>query len=1264
MIHNTMTNNNKKLSILLFVLSTTMILGSSIDAYAAPSGDFEACLNAVGTVPCDTDGSGGSADEWNDGQITNEITYTEDQSIPARVDMTGLTGDGTTVHELEVYWHTTKASNDVSHTFDFITTFDNNDDPHPCLVAHDDSSDVICSGFGSDTIPIPDPTGNTNIGTVGGLSQPITGFTSLDTAEEQVFTMFAEGGTVDIQSIEYTLEEPPTGQATTQLKVTFTSTSTHVIAAYGAHLASPEDWELTSSQITGKPYQFGCVGVDGGSCTGKANLSSDGIVPLANPTVTIVKEVITLDGGNEGVDDFGLFVGASGSISSGTTVTISPDTDTSIGEAGLVGYTRTLGFAAGSSLECADTVNLPSNTNITCIIENDDDPASITLNVAVVGSTDTFTPTIDNGIVDEGVPIDVDSNISYTIDISESTTGFDVAITGDDDCTDSSITPDEGEAVVCDITLTAQQATIQVNVAVVGSTDTFTPTISPLGTVAEGTPIDVTHSIAHTVGISESTTGFDVAITGDDDCTDSSVTPDEGEAVVCDITLTAQQASVILNLTVSGGNEDVNDFTLRLGGNEVTDEVAELVAPNIAYTVNIDQTIVGYSVSLGGNGKCPDSLGGTVTPDEGETLTCTINLIASPAQITLEINLTTDDGGRETVGDFTLLLDGGSVTPGDQNSVPPNKIDIPINWSGPEGYTATISGDDECPDVLGGNVSPLDEGDAIICTISFNDITPTLKLIKELTKDNGGKENPGDWDLSAIATNDNARDFVASGNSDAFHEVFANDAYNLSESGPSNYIPNAWTCLDANNEGVTVVNDNVTLQVGDEVTCTINNDDIPPGLTLKMTLVNGIDGQATESGFVLSSDGPTGFFGNGPQTESGPDIVAGDYDLDASGPTSYSYGDWICSEDMVDFDTISISIGDAVLCSIVIEFIDNCPEVINPDQIDSDNDGTGDACESNGGMNHWDTRPSFGVSHETRETMVVDSGFTFNGNSFTVTDNHHTPFDEQAIQLGTLNTFEATVWADKDLKIQEFLFGVPEIGMGHLAEMRVEVWFDHAGEIEDIKVLQESEVIDRTSLSITHQKVKCQEKDTEEKCDKTSMSAVFLEPLADNVMAIKAMDFKLRDQTTYLNDGFDISGDSLNPMDTKMIASPAKGEGLIEVTQNEKYGNYWSTQDGRIFEMNSFGSFKQINQSFERFQDSGNAKTRLHSDFGKIVDYEANRAVKVFDASSLESELPDSFTHDITMSERLSTEMLEEMIIQEHIAQKVLDSMNQQTRWN
>jgi hypothetical protein len=177
------------------------------------------------------------------------------------------------------------------------------------------------------------------------------------------------------------------------------------------------------------------------------------------------------------------------------------------------------------------------------------------------------------------------------------------------------------------------------------------------------------------------------------------------------------------------------------------------------------------------------------------------------------------------------------------------------------------------------------------------------------------------------------------------------------------------------------------------------------------------------------------------------------------------------------------------------------------------------------------------------------------------------------------------------------------------------------------------------------------------------MSAVFLEPLTDSVMAIKAMDFKLRDQTTYLNDGFDISGDSLNPMKTRMIPSLTKGEGLVEVTQNQKYSNYWSTADGRIFEMNSFGSFKQINQSFERFQDGGNAFNRAHSDFGKIVDYEQNRALQIFNATTIQSELPDSFSHDITKSERLSDEMIQEMTIQEHIAQKMLVEKYLQARW-
>jgi len=273
--------------------------------------------------------------------------------------------------------------------------------------------------------------------------------------------------------------------------------------------------------------------------------------------------------------------------------------------------------------------------------------------------------------------------------------------------------------------------------------------------------------------------------------------------------------------------------------------------------------------------------------------------------------------------------------------------------------------------------------------------------------------------------------------------------------------------------------------------------------------------------------------------------------------------------------------------------------------------------DNEGGSNAWDTRPTFGVSHETRDEIIVDNGFRFNDQSFAIVDNHHTPFQEQLIELGTVNSFTAKVYADKTLKVQEFLFGVPQVGMGHLAEMRVEIWFDYDGQIQDVKVNQKSEIIDRSSLIITHQKSKCQEADVEEKCDSTFMSAVFLEPLKDKVMAIKAMDFKLRDQTTYLNEGFDISGDSLHPMDTKMIPSPLKGEGLVKVTQIAKYSEYWITDDGRMFEMNSFGSFNQINQEFHRFQDSGDARTRLHSDFANKIKLEAEKATNIFNASQL-----------------------------------------------
>jgi len=108
-------------------------------------------------------------------------------------------------------------------------------------------------------------------------------------------------------------------------------------------------------------------------------------------------------------------------------------------------------------------------------------------------------------------------------------------------------------------------------------------------------------------------------------------------------------------------------------------------------------------------------------------------------------------------------------------------------------------------------------------------------------------------------------------------------------------------------------------------------------------------------------------------------------------------------------------------------------------------------------------------------------------------------------------------------------------------------------------------------------------------------------------------------------------------MHTLMIPSDIKGEGLLQVTQTEKYSSYWKTEDGRTFERNDFGSFKQTNKSFERFQDTGEPRTRMHSGFGGMLDYEKSKATQVFDASLLISEPTESFTYNFTKPDERMT---------------------------
>ena len=303
------------------------------------------------------------------------------------------------------------------------------------------------------------------------------------------------------------------------------------------------------------------------------------------------------------------------------------------------------------------------------------------------------------------------------------------------------------------------------------------------------------------------------------------------------------------------------------------------------------------------------------------------------------------------------------------------------------------------------------------------------------------------------------------------------------------------------------------------------------------------------------------------------------------------------------------------------------------------------------------TRPTFGVSHQDSSGIVRD-GFKFNDNAFSVNDNYHTPFAKQAIKLGEVNTFEAKVFAMEKLRVQEFVFGIPDKGEAHLGEMAIEVHYDMFGEIQKVILAQNTNVVDPETITVTHEKAKCLGYESEKKCDATKVSVVFLEPLKDSVMAIKAIDYKNRYQITYLNDGFDISGSSLNPMTVMMIPSPVKYEGLIPVTQTEKYSSYWATEDGKMFEKNKFDSFRQVGIEFERFQDSGEPRNRLHSAFGEMLAYENMRATELFDSTKLISKVPEYFAYSFDDSAmRLDKTMMQKLKAEEEKAKEIIANM-------
>jgi hypothetical protein len=404
------------------------------------------------------------------------------------------------------------------------------------------------------------------------------------------------------------------------------------------------------------------------------------------------------------------------------------------------------------------------------------------------------------------------------------------------------------------------------------------------------------------------------------DCAaDGSVVLGPGENLTCEVTNDDIAPILTLVKTVindNGGLLTQTDFPSFVNAVPQAWDVATAHAANVVLTAS-ETPQTGYTPSVWG-GDCATD--GTITLLPGDVKTCTITNDDVAPTLTLVKTVTNDTGGLLTQTDFPSFVNAVPQAWDGATAHAANAV-LTASETPQTGYTASVWGGDCAED---GTITLL-PGDVKTCTITNDDIAPTLALVKTVTNDNGGSAVATDWILSATGpTPISGAGGVAATPVDA-------GVYTLSEdTGPAGYTPGAWSCV-----GGSLAGDQLTLGSGESATCTIDNNDDVPGLTLIKRVINGT---ALPSDFELTLTGADGTHDSGVTYFSGeqPTVLTGvSYTLSelADQVPDYTDDGVTCTDDADDSAVthpVTLNAGQSVTCTQTNRYVPQGPMIPVP----------------------------------------------------------------------------------------------------------------------------------------------------------------------------------------------------------------------------------------------------------------------------------------------------------------------------------------------
>jgi hypothetical protein len=299
---------------------------------------------------------------------------------------------------------------------------------------------------------------------------------------------------------------------------------------------------------------------------------------------------------------------------------------------------------------------------------------------------------------------------------------------------------------------------------------------------------------------------------------------DDAGAVTLDNTTVTVPTCASPNLTLiktrtndSGGTAAAVDWTLTATGTDTISGATGSVAVTDAvvtagvYTLSESVLPAGYTA---GTYSCVKNgavavISNTITLAGSDDATCTINNDddALPATGTLNVvkTLTNDSGGTLNEEDFSFSVNGGASTAFEADGT--NVLTVAagtysVTETAVVGYATSYT---TCTDLV------IAGGGSLTCTITNNDIAPTLVVNKVIINDDSGtKLLPTDFSLKL------------DGNAVTHGAVNTTTIglHTVSETADSGYT----TTIGGN----CAADGKITLALGDIKTCTITNDDVHP----------------------------------------------------------------------------------------------------------------------------------------------------------------------------------------------------------------------------------------------------------------------------------------------------------------------------------------------------------------------------------------------------------------------------------------------------